>query len=86
LWGATRTARPGTATVTIGFGQGLGYRIYRSRIGPFNTIVHEIEFEDIAAREAFWDKWWETRATPEFMEKWSQLVVEGGGVEIWTLE
>jgi hypothetical protein len=45
-----------------------------------------MEFEDMAEREAFWAEWREKRATPEFWQKWGEIVAPGGSVEIWQLE
>lgn len=61
-------------------------RVYRSAISPLGVVIHEMEFEDITEREAFWAKWREKRATPEFWEKWREIVAQGGNVEIWQLE
>ena len=60
-------------------------RIYMPMIAPLSVIVHEMEFKDLAAREAFWAKWREKRSTPAFWEKWREAYGEGGNVEIWTL-
>jgi hypothetical protein len=61
-------------------------RVYRSEISSLGVVIHEMEFEDLAEREAFWAKWREKRATPEFWAKWREIVAQGGNVEIWRLE
>jgi hypothetical protein len=61
----------------------LTSRVLRSDVGPFYTVVHEIEFEDRAARAAFWDNWIATRSTPEFWQKWNQCLVSDGFNETW---
>ena len=61
-------------------------RVYRSHISPLGVVIHEMEFEDWAEREAFWAGWTEKRATPEFWEKWREIVAQGGNVEVWRLE
>ena len=61
-------------------------RIYSSNIGPFDRLVFEAEFENLADYEEFWAEW---SASPEgdaFVEKWETLVKSGGMNEIWTLE
>ena len=68
------------------FGPGMVTRILRSNVAPLFRVVHEIEFPDLAAREAFWEKWLAERATPEFWEKWGQVITPGGDIEIWNLE
>jgi hypothetical protein len=60
-------------------------RIYRDAIGPFNRVAHEMEFQDLAEREKFWEEWADKRLTPEFLEKWTEIA-PGGGNEIWILE
>jgi hypothetical protein len=61
-------------------------RVYRSHFSPLGVVIHEMEFEDMAEREAFWAEWREKRATPEFWQKWGEIVAPGGSVEIWQLE
>jgi hypothetical protein len=61
-------------------------RVYRPEMAPLGFVVHELEFEDMAAREAFWEKWREERATPAFWEKWGEIYAQSGDVEIWRLE
>ena len=62
-----------------------GSRIYTS-LGPFDTLVYERGFENLAQNEAYWAAWWSRPETPAFMEKWHEVEAGGGGREIWTLE
>jgi hypothetical protein len=62
-----------------------GVGIYTPNIGPFNTLVYDIEFESLAEHEEFWAKWWALPETPAFMERWNELTDVGGYSEIWTL-
>jgi hypothetical protein len=61
-------------------------RVYSGMIGPLNTVVHEMEFQDLGARAQFWTEWAEKRNTPEFWEKWNKAFGQSGNVEIWNLE
>jgi hypothetical protein len=61
------------------------HRIYRDRVGPFNTIVMEFEFEDFEEMETFWSEWFATSEADAFVKKWNDLLEAGGHEEIWTL-
>ena len=61
-------------------------RIYTPNIGPFNTVVYDIEFESLGELEEFWANWWALPGTPAFMEKWNALVDIGTGSEVWNVE
>ena len=61
------------------------FRVYGNSVGPHDTVVLEIEFENLADYERFWNAW---RAAPEsaaVFEKWYQLIEPGGTSEIWDL-
>ncbi len=60
-----------------------GSRVYQPFVGPMGVIVHEIEFEDMATREAFWAKWSKERANPEFWARFHEMVTPHGHNEIW---
>jgi hypothetical protein len=62
-----------------------GSRIYTSNIGLFNIVVYELEVENLAELDAYWEAWWSKPETAAFMEKWNALMDSGGGSEIWTL-
>jgi hypothetical protein len=66
-------------------GHGVVSRIYSPDIGEFDKVVHEMEFQDMAERQEFWDRWRATRATPEFWQKFNKLRRPGGRVAIWRL-
>ena len=61
-------------------------RIYLSNISPFDTLVFEAEFENLAEYETFWADWFASPEGAAFAEKWDTLVRSGGTNEIWTLE
>lgn len=64
---------------------GSTHRIYRSYLGPRNTIAVEFEFEDLEEMEAFWSEWYATPESSAFLEKWNDLLEASGTSEIWTL-
>ena len=61
-------------------------RVYTPVFGPLDTVATEWEFENVAAREAFWEGWWAQPETQAYMEKWNELVAGGGTDELWALE
>ena len=61
------------------------YRIYTPDIGPQDVVIVEWEYEDLQEMRAVWDAWLAKPSTPEFLEKWNDLVERGGKREIWTL-
>lgn len=61
-------------------------RISRPIVGPYNVVYHEMEFESIAERQAFWAAFFARPEMPEWMDRWKELVETGGGTELWTLE
>ena len=63
----------------------LTFRIYTPDIAPWGAIVHEIEFKDLAEREEFWEEWFASEKAPAFIERWFELVENGGKGEIWNL-
>ena len=52
---------------------------------PWNTVVYELTSEDLAASEQSWEEWLARPDTPEFMEKWEQLVNDWTRT-IWSIE
>jgi hypothetical protein len=58
------------------------HRIYMTAIGPFNIVYHDIEFKDLAERQAFWAAFFARPEIPGWTKKWVELVETGGGVEI----
>jgi hypothetical protein len=60
-------------------------RNYVPYIGPFNQIVLEYEWNDMAEREAFWSAWEASPEAKAIRKKWEQLLEPGGGVELWRL-
>ena len=64
---------------------GSTHRIYRSYIGPDNTIAVEFEHKDLEEMETFWSEWSATLESDAFMKKWNDLLEAEGTDEIWTL-
>lgn len=64
----------------------MPYRIYRSHYGPFDQVVLEIEFEDVAAMESMWADWNASDRGMEYMRRWVEITEPGGSNEVWILE
>lgn len=62
------------------------YRIYSSHYGPFDQVVLEIEFKDVAQMEAEWAVWYASDASKEFTARWVEITEPGGTNEVWILE
>jgi hypothetical protein len=60
-------------------------RVYTSRIGTFNQMAVEWEYEDLAAYQKGGAEWSARPTTAAFMQKWLELTKEGGTNEIWAL-
>jgi len=60
-------------------------RIYNCIYGPANTVILELEFEEIGEVGAFWEAWFAEPTSPAFTEKWNQLVTKTVSNEIWEL-
>lgn len=64
----------------------LPRRLYRPDIGPFDQLVLEIEHEDLADYERYWQairalSWFE-----DWMAEWLEITETGGRNEIWQVE
>jgi hypothetical protein len=57
-------------------------RWYISDIGPFNKLVVEIEYKDLADYEAYWSTF---DPGEDFWKNWFELTDLGGANEIWQL-
>ena len=57
-------------------------RVCRAVFGPWDVVVIEWEFEDLAEYEAFWEAW-----TPSegFWEKYNDCTARGGSSELWVV-
>ena len=60
-------------------------RLYSSNISPYDRLVFEAEFENLAEYEKFWAEWRASPETAAFQEKFNDLLEAGGTNEIWTL-
>jgi len=60
-------------------------RIYYSEFGEMSSVCYELEHESMAALEQGWKEWKAAPGTPDFLEKWNELVVGHGTRELWTL-
>lgn len=58
-------------------------RILVPEVAPFDQLVVEAEFENLAAYEQFWTDWASQPTTAAFMERWYTLTESGGTNEIW---
>jgi hypothetical protein len=61
-------------------------RLYTSRMGTFDQMAVEFEYENLAEYEQFWTQWGARPTTGPFMQKWLELSNGGGSNEIWALE
>lgn len=62
-----------------------GSRLYTIVFGPFSKLVLELEFENSAEMEDYWERFWSLPENPEFIERWYETVDAGGSNEIWQL-
>lgn len=60
-------------------------RFYVPDIAPFDTLVLEIEFEDLEDYQKFWAEWAARPETAEAQGKFDDVTETGGSNEIWTL-
>ena len=61
-------------------------RIYKGNIGPQdNTLVFEIEFENLTDLDQFWAEWFALPETGAFLEKWNTLGKPGAVNQVWNL-
>jgi hypothetical protein len=60
-------------------------RLYSSNLSPFDRLVFEAEFENLAEHEKFWAEWRASPETAAFLKKFNDLLEAGGTNEIWTL-
>jgi hypothetical protein len=49
-------------------------------------MVQDLEFEDLAAMDRFWEEWKKTAEHAAIGKAWDELGLEGLGTEYWTLE
>ena len=61
------------------------HRIYRPSIGPFNTVIQEIEFGDFEERQEFWADLQSRPEFPEAQKRWNEILDTGGSNEILRL-
>ena len=59
-------------------------RLYVTETGPFDILVWEGEYENLAEYERLTKEYIE-RITPEWWEKWDSVTENGGSNEIWRL-
>ena len=59
------------------------FRILTPVLAPFDAVVHELEFKDLAEREKFWTDWGTSEKAPAVLEKFWEILELGGGSEIW---
>jgi hypothetical protein len=61
-------------------------RVLTAVFGPFDQMVFEIRFENIAEHEKFWEDWFALPTTAQFYEQWPRLYRSGGTNEIWEIQ
>ena len=61
-------------------------RIYSSNISPFDRLVYEAEFENLAEYEKYLADWFASPEGSAVAEKLNSMLESGGKNEIWTLE
>ena len=61
-------------------------RIYSCNYGPFNTLVIDNEFEDMADLEKKWKKLGAKKKFGAWLAKWEKVTTEQGSHTLWTLE
>jgi hypothetical protein len=66
-------------------GSGDSYRIYTPYISLQDVVIVEWGYENLQELEAAWDEWFAKYGTPEFFERWYQLVEQGGHREVFRL-
>jgi hypothetical protein len=60
-------------------------RLYVPEIGPFSTVVLEVEFESLAEYEEFWAEYFASAEGVAFNEKWGEVTESAGTNEVWEL-
>ena len=53
------------------------YRLYSSRFGAMYQLSSDIQFENMADNEQYWNKLESEPEFKEFFEKWTSLIVAG---------
>jgi hypothetical protein len=67
-------------------GRSAPSRAYTANIGPpFNQVILEWEYVDLAEYERMWTEWAALPSTPAFMEKWRELAEPDFTSRIWSL-
>jgi hypothetical protein len=61
-------------------------RIYSCNYGPFNTLVIDNEFKDMADLEKKWKKLSAKKKFSVFFDKWDKVTTEQGSHTLWTVE
>jgi len=51
-------------------------------IGVGNVVYQELEFEDLAERQAFWTTFFARQEMPRWMKKWAELTESGFSNEL----
>ena len=64
---------------------GMPYRIYVPISGPENGLVSEVEFESLAKREEFWEKWLAKPDNLAWLEQVYALVENEASTEFFRL-
>ena len=60
-------------------------KIYACNYGPFNTLVVDNEFEDMADLEKKWEKLSAKKEFDAWYAKWEMVVTEQGSHTLWNV-
>jgi hypothetical protein len=58
-------------------------KLLTAYFGPFDLLVMEVEFEDLASYESYWGEVFGHPLMVAFFEKWNTLNNGGGANELW---
>ena len=61
------------------------WRLYTFKLGSYDILAYEVEFEDLAELDKFWTTWYATPEAAEYFKKIVGLREAGGGEEVWNL-
>jgi hypothetical protein len=66
-------------------GHSHAWRICTPYAAAWDTLIIEMEFEDVGELGQYWAAWFADPATTAFQEEFDKLLIPGGTSEIWNL-
>jgi hypothetical protein len=60
--------------------------VYTAYFGPNDVVVFDFKFESLEANRKFWNDWFASPESDEFMKKFNTLLESGGSNELWNVE